>query len=185
MRRRMLATGSDPNRLLTARHGPVPRPRWSDSGAWNWPTPGHGDLHGRASVQVNGHRLSTVARSPSPQPSTGASDGPPLPDKHLRQGTRVVGHRVTGYPLPPRLSCSTPTQQTQPTQRQLPGRNSADDNVTTARRPPSPLITSTLYLPETTANVRHQQVPSRRVCAAQMSCPVMTGTVRWWLLGNR
>jgi hypothetical protein len=40
------------------------------------------------------------------------------------------------------------------------------------------MIVSTLYLPETTANVRHQYVPSRSICADQTNCPVMAGAVQ-------
>jgi hypothetical protein len=63
-------------------------------------------------------------------------------------GLKVVGHRLAGIP-----SCPAT------------GRD-------------HPMIISTLYLPETTANVRHQRVPSRSVCAGQMNCSVMTGTVQ-------
>jgi hypothetical protein len=34
------------------------------------------------------------------------------------------------------------------------------------------------YLPETTANVRHQHVPSKSICADQTNRSDMTGTVR-------
>ena len=40
------------------------------------------------------------------------------------------------------------------------------------------MIISTLYLPETTANIQHQPVLSRRDSAGQTKCSVMTGTVR-------
>jgi hypothetical protein len=45
-----------------------------------------------------------------------------------------------------------------------------------------PMIISTLYLPETTVNVRYQCVLLRSVCAGQTNCSVMIGTVRWWVL---
>jgi hypothetical protein len=40
------------------------------------------------------------------------------------------------------------------------------------------MIISTLYLPETTVNVRYQYVLLRSVCPGQMGCSVTTGTVR-------
>src|SRR5262249_54571239 len=46
------------------------------------------------------------------------------------------------------------------------------------------VIISTLYLPETTGNLRDQYVLSRSVCAGQMNCSVMTVTVRWWFLNR-
>jgi hypothetical protein len=39
------------------------------------------------------------------------------------------------------------------------------------------MIISTLYLLETTVNVRYQCVPLRSVCAGQTNCSVMTVTV--------
>ncbi len=44
------------------------------------------------------------------------------------------------------------------------------------------MIISTFYLPETTVNVRDQQVPSRSISAGHRNCSVMTGTVRYWVL---
>lgn len=40
------------------------------------------------------------------------------------------------------------------------------------------MIISTLYLPETTVNVRYQYVLLRSVCAGQTNCSVTIGTVR-------
>jgi hypothetical protein len=62
--------------------------------------------------------------------------------------------RRDGIPTPPHLS--------------------ADENQS--------MIISTLYLPETTGNVRHQHVPARSVCAGYTNCPDMTGTVRQRIL---
>jgi hypothetical protein len=44
------------------------------------------------------------------------------------------------------------------------------------------MIISTLYLPETTTNLRHQHVPPRSACAGQANCSIMTGTIRWRVL---
>lgn len=44
------------------------------------------------------------------------------------------------------------------------------------------MIISTPYLPETTANVRHQYVPSTSVCAGQLNSSVTTDSVREWFL---
>jgi hypothetical protein len=40
------------------------------------------------------------------------------------------------------------------------------------------VIISTLYLAETTINIRYPCVPLKSICAGQMNCSVMTGTVR-------
>ena len=40
------------------------------------------------------------------------------------------------------------------------------------------MIISTLYLPETTVNVRYQCVLLRNVCAGHTDCSVVTDTVR-------
>jgi hypothetical protein len=42
------------------------------------------------------------------------------------------------------------------------------------------MVISTLYLPETAANVQYQEAPARGVCADQKKCSAMTGTARWW-----
>ena len=72
-----------------------------------------------------------------------------------------------------------------------PDHRTQDPNPPQQRRPPDShteadlrdgLIISTLYLPETTGNVRHRHVPSRSVCAGYTNCPDMTGTVRQWIL---
>jgi hypothetical protein len=44
------------------------------------------------------------------------------------------------------------------------------------------MIASTLYLPETIANVRYQHIPSRSICTDQTKCSVITGTIRLRLL---
>jgi hypothetical protein len=50
--------------------------------------------------------------------------------------------------------------------------------ILTSNGQSDPMIISTLYLPETTVNVRYQCVLSRSVCAGQAHCSVATGTVR-------
>ena len=40
------------------------------------------------------------------------------------------------------------------------------------------LIISTLYLPETAANLRYQHAPLRSICAGQTKYSVITGAVR-------
>jgi hypothetical protein len=117
--------------------------------------------------------LVILVRAPCVPVPTGTHGEPPA----LADRRSLIVHRNTSL-LTPRdgpLLCKAVLGsliEPAPTTNALAGRADLRDG----------LIISTLYLPETTGNVRHRHVPSRSVCAGYTNCPDMTGTVRQWIL---